>query len=180
MNEQAPHGALLQGHAEAYRARVAAIAATRAGYRGRAVAALAGGFFASIVVVLAGAWFVAPFTIAIGSAIAALMMRVAARFEPLPAELLTHGRPTPAVIVAARPVGPGLRATFAENPRSGARRSEYRIEVRPPGAPAYPVVLTTFDGPRPVGLEGRPLTVYVDPADPRRIYPHWAAFEAAY
>ena len=163
-----------------YESRLAAIARTRTEYRARAAAALVGGLVGSIAVVMMGAWFIAPFRLAIAMAFAALALRVASLFRPLHADLLTHGRITPAVLLAVVPTGLGIRAFgFSDGARS-QRRSVLRIEVQPSGQDPYRVVLTTFDGPRPTGLEGRPIRVYVDPADPRRICPDWRTFEAEF
>jgi hypothetical protein len=82
------------------------------------------------------------------------------------------------VIVSARPVGPRLRAYGLGSDASGEQRTELCIEVRPGAQSPYRVVLTTFDSPRPVGLDGRQITVHVDPADPRRIHPDWRALAA--
>lgn len=163
-----------------YQARVAAIAKTNASYRTNAVIPLVTALVMAVVVSAMGAWFIAPPVLGLGAAIAAFMWRVAARFERLPVELLERGRPTPAVIVSAHPVGPGMRAAGFPDGERAQQRALLRIEVRPPSEPAYPIVLTTFDAPRPRGLEGRSLTVYVDPADPRRICPDWSTFDAEY
>lgn len=174
--EQTPAAA----SAATYESRLAAIDETHRYYRTTAVVALVAGVFVSITTTVKGVWFVAPFALAIGVAIGTLLWRVASRFRPLPAELLTRGRGTPAVVLAARHVGPTLRAFgFSDRTRS-QRGSEFRVEVRPEGKDPYQVVLTTFDGPRPSGLEGRPVTVYVDPADPGRIYPDWRSVAAEF
>lgn len=164
---------------DAYASKLAAIEQTRRGHLTNAAVALAAGLVGSIVLpLLTGVWCVAPIPIAMAAVPATLMIRVASRFRPLRADLLTRGHPTPAVVLAARPVGLTLRAFGFPDGRRGQRQSELRIEVHPPGQHPYEVVLTTFDAPRPNGLEGRPITVYVDPADPRCICPDWRGFNA--
>jgi hypothetical protein len=163
-----------------YESRLAGLAATHRNYRMRAWAALIGGAFAAIAVTVMGAWFIAPVALVIAGLVAVLMLRVASRFQPVSPELLGRGRATPAVIVSARPVGPHLRASGIGSSRKGEQRTELCIEVRPEGQRPYRVLLTTFDAPRPVGLDGRPITVYVDPAEPGRIHPDWRAIAAEF
>jgi hypothetical protein len=179
MTQQQP-GPSAHASGGTYSARLAALAETRRAYRGRAKAALVGGVIGAIIVTLMGAWFVAPFPIFFGIAVGALMRRVSAAFSPLPAELFENGRPTPALILSARPVGPGLRARGLSGGRDGARRSEIIIEVRPPEGHPYQVPVTTFDAPRPEALAGRPIVVYVARDDPRRILPDWRSFDGEF
>jgi hypothetical protein len=139
-------------------------------------AALAGGLLGGVAVLFMGAWPISLVALAIGLAFAALFRRVGAAFQPLPAELLQTGRVVPAVVVSAMPWGPVLSAVGFGAGRS-ARKARYEIELRPTGAASYRVVLTTFDGPDPHGLDGRELTVHVDPTDPHRIHPDWRPLE---
>jgi hypothetical protein len=96
-------------------------------------------------------------------------------FKPLPKKLLATGVATPAVVLSSGMVGPELQARRGQ---VQLRRHRYRVEVRPEGALPYEIEIRTFDGPMLLALNAPPLTVYVDPRDPKHVCPDWSTLPA--